>query len=206
MRQRTSGQALVLVAIILPVLLGLLLVGLDLAGRRMREREVQDALEFDADVAHADMQRIQAERRRAVIETAQRRLGRVEELKALKAKIEAMRLIGKTGVQMRLDVLAVTDEGSFCHAWPIVPVEIPGKRDLSGAPLTKPGIKQQTPDRVFVYGLTDPLRGRPLVKIVYPIDSQNGPKGTLPYAIETEIVWLKSQKAAEAKASLVSAE
>ena len=44
MRQRTSGQALVLVALILPVLLGLLLVGLDLAGRRMREREVQDAL------------------------------------------------------------------------------------------------------------------------------------------------------------------
>lgn len=169
-------------------------------------REVQDALEFDADVAHADMQRIQAERRRAVIETSQHRLERVQELKALKAKIEAMRLIGRTGVQMRLDVLAVTDEGSFCRAWPIVPVEIPGKRDLSGGPLTKPGIKQQTPDHVFVYGLTDPLRGRPLVKIVYPIDSKDGPKGTLPYAIETEIVWLKSKKAAEAKAALVSKE
>lgn len=44
MRQRPSGQALALVALLLPVLLGLLLVGLDLAGRRMREREVQDAL------------------------------------------------------------------------------------------------------------------------------------------------------------------
>lgn len=164
-------------------------------------RDVQDALEFDADVAHADMKRIQGERRRAVIETAHRRLERAEELKALKAKIEAMRLIGRTGVQMRLDVLAVTDEGSFCRAWPIVPVEIPGKRDLSGAPLTKPGIKQQTPDRVFVYGLTDPLRGRPLVKIVYPIDSKDRPNGALPYAIETEIVWLKTRKTATAKTS-----
>lgn len=44
MRQRTPGQALVLVALLLPALLGLLLVGIDLSGRRMREREVQDAL------------------------------------------------------------------------------------------------------------------------------------------------------------------
>ena len=32
--------------------------------------DVQDALEFDADVANADMKRIQAERRRAVVEVA----------------------------------------------------------------------------------------------------------------------------------------
>jgi|GEM_PF-1956272 len=163
--------------------------------------DVQDILEFDAEVAHADMKRIQAERRLAVIESADRDTKRAEELKALKAKIEAMRQIEKTGVQMRLDVTVVTDEGSFCRAWPIVPVEIPGKRDLSGAPLTKPGIKQQTPDLVFVYGLVDPLRGRPLVKIVYPVDSKERPKGAQPYAIDTEIVWLKSKKTAKENSS-----
>jgi len=161
--------------------------------------EVQDTLEFDADVANADMKRIQAERRRATIESSHRRIQRAEELQELKGKIAAMRQIEKTGVQMRLDVAVVTDEGSFCRAWPIVPVEIPGKRDLSGAPLTKPGINQQTPSHVFVYGLVDPPRGRPLVKIVYPINSKERPKGALPYTIETEIVWLKAKKASETK-------
>lgn len=168
-------------------------------------RDVQDACGFDPDTADADMKRIQGERRRAVIEAARRRKERAEELKELAAKIEAMRRIEKTGVQMRLDVDAVNDEGSFCRAWPIVPVEIPGKRDLSGAPMTKPGIKQQSPDFVFVYGLVDPRPGRPLVKVVYPIDSKERPNGVQPYAIETEIVWMKSKKASVAKPSPNSA-
>jgi len=44
MRKRISGQALVLFALIMPVLLGLLLVGIELAGRNTSTREIQDAI------------------------------------------------------------------------------------------------------------------------------------------------------------------
>ncbi|HMO57204.1 MAG TPA: hypothetical protein PKC19_07610 [Roseiflexaceae bacterium] len=44
MKTRISGQALVLFALIMPVLLGLLLVGIELASRNTSTREVRDAI------------------------------------------------------------------------------------------------------------------------------------------------------------------
>lgn len=44
MGKRSQGQALVLFALMLPVLLGLLLVGFELTSRSTSEREVQDAI------------------------------------------------------------------------------------------------------------------------------------------------------------------
>lgn len=159
-------------------------------------RDVQDACGYDRDAAEADMRRLQEERRQAVIKEAQRKLQRENELKELKAKIAACRLIEQQGIQMRLDVDSVNDHGSFCRAWRIVPVEIPGKKNLSGAPLTKPGITQSSPDRVFVHGLRDARPGQVLMKIVYPIAKGTaGPEGTVPYAIETEIAWREAKNA-----------
>ncbi len=161
-------------------------------------REVQDACGYDPDAAKADMERLQEERRQSVIQEAQRKLQRETELKDLKAKIAACRLIEKQGVEMRLDVNSVNDGGSFCRAWRIVPVEIPGKKNLSGAPLTKPGITQSSADRVFVHGLTDARPGQILVKVVYPIaQGAKRPEGAEPYAIETEIAWRESGKVQE---------
>ena len=160
----------------------------------LHPREIQDACGYDPDLAAADMKRLQAERQKAVIQDSQRRLQRETELAELKAKIAAMRLIEKQGIQMRLDVDQVTDHGSVCRAWRIVPVEIPRKKSLSGAPLTRPGITQASPDRVFVHGLTDAHPGQALMKVVYPIaEAAARPDGALPYAIDTEHAWRESK-------------
>lgn len=45
MRTRTTGQALVMVALILPALLGVLLVGVELVSRRSSERAVRAAIQ-----------------------------------------------------------------------------------------------------------------------------------------------------------------
>lgn len=157
-------------------------------------REIQDACGYDPDLADADMKRLQAERQKAVIQASQRRLQRETELAELKAKIAAMRLIEKQGVQMRLDVDTVNERGSFCRAWRIVPVEIPGKKNLSGGPLTKPGITQSSPDRIFVHGLNDARPGQALMKIVYPIAKGAARSdGATPYAIDTENAWRESK-------------